>query len=562
MTTPLLRIRGLTVGFPDRRHGVREVVHGIDLDVHRGRILAVVGESGSGKSVTAQSVLRLHADGVQVGGRVLLDDVDVLGLGGAALRAVRGARVGMVFQEPMAAWNPVHRIGRQVVEALEAHGGVRGAAPAERVLELLRSVGLDDAQRIASAYPHQLSGGQLQRAMIAMATSCEPELLIADEPTTALDVTVQAGILELLRRLADERGTAILLITHDMGVVAELADDVAVMREGRVVERGPVETVLLTPRHPYTKALLAAVPALPEAGSEPVPASRGRDAPVVARLEGVRITYGTLRSRPWSGTAPVYAVRGVDVTLRSGETLGLVGESGSGKSTLGRCLTGLVRPAEGRALLDGHDLAAASRRRRRSLLREVGIVFQDPSSSLNPKRQVGHSIAEPLHLASWRASRIRSRVEELLNAVDLDPSYALRFPHQLSGGQRQRVAIARALALGPQLLVADEPTSALDVSVQARVLDLLRRLQCDLGFACLFITHDLAVVAAVADRVAVMRDGAFVEEGPTHRVMTEPEHPYTAQLLAAAPVADPRLQRHGRGPAQHHRTDRRPVGSK
>jgi peptide/nickel transport system ATP-binding protein len=551
MTDPLLAIRGLTVAFPDARHGEREVVHGIDLDVERGRVVALVGESGSGKSVTAQSVLRLNPPDTRIGGRVLLAGTDLFGLDRAALRAVRGGRVGMVFQEPMAAWNPVQTVGRQIAEAAEAHAeprpAGRGGASA-RVLGLLASVGIDDPERIAAAYPHQLSGGQLQRAMIAMATSGEPELLIADEPTTALDVTVQAGILDLLRRLAEERGTAILLITHDMGVVADLADDVAVMSEGEIVERGSAEDVLCNPHHPYTRALLAAVPQLPRAGDAPADGVTGSvdEGAVVARVAGVEVTYGASRSR-WRGTGDqVHALRDVDLTLYRGRTLGVVGESGSGKSTLGRSLTGLVTPTAGSVHLAGTDLGTVGRRRRRELMRGVGIVFQDPSSSLDPKHRVGDAIAEPLTLDGWSSDRIRTRVGELLESVDLEPSYAGRYPHQLSGGQRQRVAIARALALSPQLLVADEPTSALDVSVQARVLELLRRLQREQGFACLFITHDLAVVGAVSDDVAVMKDGVIVERGSTHRVMTAPEHPYTVSLLEAAPVPDPRAQRERR----------------
>jgi peptide/nickel transport system ATP-binding protein len=549
----LLSIRGLTIAFQ------REVVHGIDLDVERGRVVALVGESGSGKSVTAMSVLRLLGAEASVGGEILLDGTDVLGLDTAALRAVRGGRVGMVFQEPMAAWNPVHTVGRQIREAAQAHGRT-----AYTVEELLGSVGLDDPARIAASYPHELSGGQLQRAMIAMATSGDPELLIADEPTTALDVTVQAGILDLLRRMATERDLAVLLITHDMGVVADLADDVAVMHDGTIVERGSVERVLCTPREDYTRDLLAAVPQLPRASVvergpslvEPAerPASVERPPsverrpsvelvettePTVAQVSGVEVDFGN-----------VHALRGVDVTLHRGRTLGVVGESGSGKSTLGRTLTGLVTPTAGTVSLGATDLGSLSRRRRRELLRHVGIVFQDPGSSLDPKHRVADAIAEPLRLEGWSRDRITTRVAELLESVDLEPSYAARFPHQLSGGQRQRVAIARALALNPQLLVADEPTSALDVSVQARVLELIRRLQQEHGFACLFISHDLAVVGCVSHEVAVMRDGLIVERGTTHQVMTAPEHDYTKSLLAAAPVPDPRAQRGRREMAQ------------
>jgi peptide/nickel transport system ATP-binding protein len=557
LSDSLLAIRGLTIAFPgpSTGSGMREVVHGIDLDVERGRVLALVGESGSGKSVSAMSVLRLLGPEARIGGQVLLDGTDVLVLDAASLRAVRGGRVGMVFQEPMAAWNPVHTIGRQIREAAQAHGRT-----AYTVEELLASVGLDDPARIAASYPHELSGGQLQRAMIAMATSGDPELLIADEPTTALDVTVQAGILDLLRRMAADRNLAILLITHDMGVVADLADDVAVMREGAIVERGSVEAVLCSPREEYTRDLLAAVPRMPsvvepgERGPSLVePAERGPSVvdpgerqrarvesrsptpDIAALVKDLHVSYGR-----------VHALRGVDVTLRRGRTLGVVGESGSGKSTLGRALTGLVTPSTGTVSLGAADLGSLSRRRRHALLRRVGIVFQDPGSSLDPKHRVADAIAEPLKLDRWPKEKIRARVTELLASVDLEPSYAARFPHQLSGGQRQRVAIARALALNPQLLVADEPTSALDVSVQARVLELIRRLQAEHGFACLFISHDLAVVGAVSDEVAVMRDGLIVERGTTTRVMTAPEHEYTKSLLAAAPVPDPRVQRERR----------------
>jgi peptide/nickel transport system ATP-binding protein len=551
MTDPLFAIRGLTVAFPDTRLGFREVVHGIDLDVDRGRVVALVGESGSGKSVTAQSVLRLHPPDVQVSGRVLLDGTDLLGLDATALREVRGGRVGMVFQEPMAAWNPVQTVGRQIAEATAAHAEspCRRGGRFVRVTELLASVGIDDPARIAAAWPHQLSGGQLQRAMIAMAMSGDPELLIADEPTTDLDVTVQAGVLDLLRRLADEHGTSILLITHNMGVVADLADDVAVMGDGSIVECGSSEDVLVSPQNQYTRDLLADVPQLPQAldttAVEAAAATIGESS-VVAQASGLAVTYGSTRSRWRGGGEPLHALRGVDLTLLRGRTVGLVGESGSGKSTLGGCLTGLIIPTAGSVRLGDTDLTALSPQRRRALTRSVGLVFQDPSSSLDPKHRVSDAISEPLRLDGWPRDRIRARVDELLGSVDLEPFYAHRYPHQLSGGQRQRVAIARALALSPELLVADEPTSALDVSVQARVLELIRRLQREHGFACLFISHDLAVVGAISDEVAVMRDGVIVERGSTTQVLTAPEHPYTITLLEAAPVTDPRIQRRRR----------------
>lgn len=563
---PILSVDEVSISFTDRddREGVhaRTVVDRVSFDLEAGRVLALVGESGSGKSVTAMSTLGLLPPGATVTGSVRLLGEELLGAGPARLRQVRGGRVGTVFQEPMTAFNPVVTIGRQITEALAAHGLTGGRVTAgDRVASLLGSVGIADPARVARSYPHELSGGQLQRAMIAMAISCDPVALIADEPTTALDVTVQAGILDLIRELRDRLGTAVLLITHDMGVVADLADDVVVMREGRVVERAGAEALFAHPTAEYTQRLLAAVPRLDElrleepvvvadraeqSGSDAVAAADaadGADASVTnaaARLDHASVTYG---GRGW-GARSVAAVDDVTFSIEPGQIFGLVGESGSGKSTIGRALAGLVPLSSGSATVDGVELARASRRALRLARSRIGYIFQDPASSLNPRATVGQSIAEPLRLhAEIPGVERRERVRELLTAVQLEPGMADRFQHELSGGQRQRVAIARAIALRPALLIADEPTSALDVSVQAAVLDLLHDLQDDFGFACLFISHDLAVVHDLADRVAVMHNGRIVESGTTASVLRSPSDPYTQRLLAAAPVPDPEAQR-------------------
>ena len=533
---PVLAVRDLTVAFPGE---TGRVVDSVGFDLHAGRVLALVGESGSGKSLTAMSVLGLVPTTADVGGSIRLDGEELLGADARRLRAVRGGRVGTVFQEPMSAFDPVYRVGDQIAEAIRTHATAgRRSAVASRVVELLGVVGLQDPDRIASSFPHQLSGGQLQRAMIAMAISNDPVVLIADEPTTALDVTVQAGILDLLRSLAADRGTAILLITHDMGVVADLAEDVVVLRQGVVVESGTAEQVLLRPAHAYTRELLASVPTL-DADGAAADGADPADAPErdrVAALDQAVVAYRSRGRR-------LAALDGVDLRIGAGEVVGLVGESGSGKSTAGRALAGLVPLAAGGAVVAGVDLASAGRRARRAVRARIGFVFQDPASSLNPRTTVGWSIAEPLVLHTDRSAAERAaRVTELLEAVRLPAGFASRYPHELSGGQRQRVAIARALALDPDLLIADEPTSALDVSVQAAVLDLLDDLQRRRGFACLLISHDLAVVRRLADTVVVLRDGRVVEQGPTSRVLTDPEDPYTRRLLAAVPVADPAAQ--------------------
>jgi peptide/nickel transport system ATP-binding protein len=544
----VLSVDALSIAFTGQRDSggpTPLAVDDVSFDLRRGRVLALVGESGSGKSATAMSILGLLPPGTRVSGSVRLDGDELLSAHPAQLRQVRGGRIGTIFQEPMSAFTPAYSIGWQIAEAISAHHPQLGrAAVRDRVAALLASVGLPDPARVIRSYPHELSGGQLQRAMIAMAISCDPVALIADEPTTALDVTVQAGILELLRSLRDTRDTAVLLITHDMGVVADLADDVVVLRAGRIVETGAVAELFGAPREEYTRELLDAVPRLERIGTtEPRP-DVDATGDIVAEARDVTIVYG---SRGW-GRREVVAMQNASFRIARGRTYGLVGESGSGKSTLGRAFAGLLPVRSGSVLVAGVDLATASARDLRRVRSSIGYVFQDPASSLDPRSTIGDAITEPLRLhTSATASEQRARAVELLDAVQLSSTLIDRFPHQLSGGQRQRVAIARAIALEPALLIADEPTSALDVSVQARVLELLAQLQGDLGFACLFISHDLAVVKDLADEVAVLHAGRIVESGPAARVLSNPEHVYTRRLLAAAPVADPAEQRDRRG---------------
>jgi peptide/nickel transport system ATP-binding protein len=546
----VLAVSGISISFTGQDASARpsnfaasRVVDDVSFELGRGRVLALVGESGSGKSVTAMSTLGLLPGTAVVEGSIRLNGEELLGAPVERLRQVRGGQIGSIFQEPMNAFNPVLTIGRQISEALHTHRMTHGRdATRQRVAELLRSVGLRDPERIIRAYPHELSGGQLQRAMIAMAISCDPVALIADEPTTALDVTVQAGILDLLRELRDRQGMAILLITHDMGVVADLADDVVVMREGSVVERAEATELFAHPREEYTRALLAAVPRLGELRegrtAEATNADSG-DGDAAAELRAATIVYGA-RS---FGRRGVPAVDDVSFRIGRGRFFGLVGESGSGKSTIGRALAGLVPLSAGSVAVDGVDLTTASSAELRRARARIGYVFQDPASSLNPRFTIGQCIEEPLRLHTRQTTAERaSRMRELLTAVQLDPAMAERFQHELSGGQRQRVAIARSLALNPSLLIADEPTSALDVSVQARVLELLRELQGEFGFACLFISHDLAVVQQLADDVAVLHNGRIVESGTADSVLLAPQDPYTRRLLAAAPVADPAAQ--------------------
>jgi peptide/nickel transport system ATP-binding protein len=559
VTDALLAVRDLGIDFVTDA-GPRTAVGGISLTMSPGQVLALVGESGSGKSVTALSLLGLLPATARVRGSAVLGPggggTELVGAGPAILRSIRGRRIGAVFQDPFTAFNPVMRIGTQIAEALGAHAKISSAEAAGRVLTLLERAGLGDTRRIAGSFPHELSGGQLQRAMIAMAISGQPDLLIADEPTTALDVTVQAGILDLLHELRADTGTAILLITHDMGVAADLADDVVVMRHGQIMEVGSAREVFLTPRSAYTRQLLDAVPradighargaagepgpTLP-ADAEPADAepadAEPADAEPAAELRDVTIAYGAGRHR-------LVAVDSVSLTVPAGQTVGLVGESGSGKTTLGKSIARLVLAASGSITVAGSDLSRLNGRELRAARARIGFVFQNPSDSLNPRARVGAIVDEPLRLHTElpRARRER-RVAELLDSVHLPPDAASRYPHELSGGQRQRVALARALVLGPDLVVADEPTSSLDVLVQATILDLIGQLQQEFGFGCLFISHDLAVVRQISQRVAVMRDGRIVESGPTGRVLSRPEHEYTQTLLASIPLPDPRIQR-------------------
>jgi peptide/nickel transport system ATP-binding protein len=528
LVPPVLSIEGLNIALPrgaDRPHAVEQ----LDLKLYPGEITCLVGESGSGKSMVARAVLGLLPPRVHVSaGALRFGLTDLAQADEKRLRAIRGLQIGMVFQEPMTALNPLHRIGRQVDEVFRLHTELSRRARRDRVVQLLAEMHLPDPARLYRAYPHQLSGGQRQRVVIAMALALRPKVLIADEPTTALDVTTQAQILSQLRELQRERGTSVLFITHDFGVVADIADRVAVLQHGRLVEEGRRGDVLGSPVHPYTRALLDAVPRL-RAPSRPAV----DPGPPLLEARSLRKTYPR---RGFGGHATV-ALDDVSLVLRRGETLGLVGESGSGKSTLARVLTCLAHADSGEVLLGGDALARLGRRRLRPYRRRVQMVFQDPYASLDPRQRVGDIIGEGPLIHGMSRAATWARVVELLNLVGLEEAVAGRYPHEFSGGQRQRIGIARALALQPEILVADEPVSALDVSVQAQVLQLLADIKGKLGLSMLFVTHDLRVALQVCDRIAVMRTGRIVEIGEAAVVHAAPSHPYTRALFAAVPGA-------------------------
>ena len=509
----------------DRPYAMKDV----SFAIASGEILCVVGESGSGKSMTANAVMRLLPGGVDIdGGAVLFDGKDLTKLTDAEMRAVRGAGIAMIFQEPMTALNPLRTIGDQIGEMFGIHTGLSKAEIAGKVLALLDEVRIPDPKLAARAYPHELSGGQRQRAMIAMALALDPKVLIADEPTTALDVTTQAQILALIKDLQRRKGTAVLFITHDFGVVAEIADRVAVMQHGLVVEQGPADQVLNHPQHAYTKQLIAAVPPL----KAPPPRPIGTEP--ILEIDHVSKTFrtGGFLGR---GVRVTHAVKDVTVTLPKGATLGIVGESGSGKSTLARCIIRLIDPDKGSLVLNGRDLAKLSREEMRQETRHIQMVFQDPFGSLNPRRKAGELVAQGPIVHGMDRKAALAKAKELFGLVGLDPAATDRYPHEFSGGQRQRIGLARALALEPEVLVADEAVSALDVSVQAQVLRLLADLRERLGLSIVFITHDLRVAAQVCDLVAVMKSGEVVEAGPIGEVFGAPQHPYTQALLASIP---------------------------
>ncbi len=540
MNAPIIEAKNLGVEFWVDGQWVM-AAQDINFTVSPGEVLAVVGESGSGKSTSAMSLLGLLPVNGRASGSVRLAGEELIGAEKKRLRQIRGEEIAVIFQEPMTALNPVYTIGFQISEALKVHYPKMTKQQAkERAIELLTMVELPDPEKAFNSYPHQLSGGQRQRAMIAQSLSCDPKLLIADEPTTALDVTVQAEILDLLRNLNQKLQSGVILITHDMGVVADLADRILVMKDGHMVEQGTADQIFNRPQHPYTQTLLASVPKLGRSARrffEVAP-----DAKPVLALKDVSIIY------PKRGKVPAFtAAKNVSFEIYPGEILGLVGESGSGKTTVGRAAIGLLPVSEGSIKLIGEEIAGATQKQLRGLRQRTGVVFQDPGSSLNPRLPIGESIGEPLLLAKKaEGTALNQIVEDLLDSVELPRSYRNRYPHELSGGQRQRVGIARAISLNPDLLIADEPTSALDVSVQARFLDLLLELQDKLKFACLFISHDLAVVDTLAHRIAVMQHGELVEVGDRDQILNNPQKDYTRKLISAVPVPDPEEQRQRR----------------
>jgi len=538
MSKPILEISGFNVDFWVDGTWYPAVID-MNLSLEPGKVTAIVGESGSGKSTTALGLMSLLASNARMSGSVKVKNQEMLNAKSATLRQFRGKEVAYIFQEPMTALNPVYTIGFQIMETLRNHFDMGPAQAHARALELITMVDIPDPARSIDKYPHQLSGGQRQRAMIAQALACDPGLLVADEPTTALDVTVQAEILDLMRELKDKLNSAILLITHDMGVVADMADEILVMKDGITVEHGTADQIFNKPQHPYTQQLLGAVPKLGSSVKRVLPYKESAKPEPVLRLSDVTIEY------PKRGRIPAFvAVKNFSLEIYPGEIVGLVGESGSGKTTVGRAAIGLLPIKSGAIEIVGKDISHASQKELFSIRRHTGIVFQDPASSLNPRLPIGESIGEPIFLAKIaKGAELAHMIEDLLDQVELPRSYRNRYPHELSGGQRQRVGIARALALTPDLLIADEPTSALDVSVQARFLELLTELQEKMKFACLFISHDLAVVDILAHRIAVMQNGVLVEEGDRDDILLRPKNEYTRRLISAVPVPDPAEQR-------------------
>ena len=551
MAAPLLALSNLVIETAGP-HPTR-LVDGLSFNLERGKTLCIAGESGSGKSLTALSLMRLLGSGLRVSrGTALLDGQDLLKLTPEQIRQVRGRRLGMIFQEPMTSLNPIQTVGQQLGEAINAHQRLSAADTARRARELLDQVQIPEPARRLKQHPFELSGGMRQRVMIAMALAQSPDLIIADEPTTALDVTVQAQILALLRKLQADTGTAIILITHDMGVVAEMADDVLVMRKGVMVESGPVRQMFSTPQADYTRALLAAVPRLgemigttaPKRASAPAPAEKMiQPARRVVEVKDLTVRFDIRSGLFGRAGQRVHAVEGISFGLDAGETLSLVGESGCGKSTTGKALANLV-PFRGDVVVNGSNLKGLSARAMKPVRRDIQMIFQDPYASLDPRMRVGDLVIEPLHIHGLaQGSELQDRAAELFDQVGLPRDALRRYPHEFSGGQRQRICIARALSLQPKVIIADESVSALDVSVQAQVLDLLQDLQSRFGIAYLFISHDMAVVEQISHRVAVMYLGRFVEIGTRAQIFENPQHAYTRRLLSAVPIPDPARER-------------------
>ncbi len=551
---PILAVENLNVGFNTRK-GMFDVLHGVSFELHRGKTTAIVGESGSGKSVTARAILNMvPRPGVINGGRVLFrpskgQEIETTALDprGKAIRDIRGGKIGMIFQEPMSSLSPVHTIGNQIIEAIRLHRDCTKAEAREIARGMLEQVEIPKPEKALDQYAFEFSGGMRQRAMIAMALSCRPDVLIADEPTTALDVTTQAEILDLMRKLQTELDMAIMFITHDMGVVAELADDVVVMEKGHVVETGETAALFAHQHHPYTKRLLGAVKRLEEPAAAKVrPAADARE---ILRVDDLRLHFEKREGFFQRVTDVTRAVDGVSFSLKEGEALGIVGESGSGKTTVGRCIARVYDP-EGTVDYRGSNLVTAGKAEMQGYRQQIRMIFQDPFASLNPRMTVKQIIAEPLVVNGVASGQeLEDRVAKLMREVGLAPEMMERYPHAFSGGQRQRIVVARAIALEPKLVIADEPTSALDVSIRTQVLDLLLKLQAEMGLSFLFISHDMAVIRYFCDRVAVMYRGKIVEIGETEEIITNPQHPYTKALLSSVPIADPAL----RGTRQRHR---------